>query len=45
MFTIAKALDNGNPFAYLLIIVILCPPIVIILFEIIDKIKRRIKDD
>ena len=43
MFTIAKALDNGNPFAYLLMFLILYPPIVIIIFEIIDMIIRRIK--
>lgn len=44
MFTIAKALDNGNPFAYLLMFLILYPPIVIIIFHIIDRIIRRIKD-
>lgn len=31
MFTIAKALDDGNPFAYLLMFLILYPPIVIII--------------
>lgn len=44
MFTIANALENDNPFAYLLLFVILYPPIAIIIMEIIEKIKNRLTD-
>jgi len=40
MFTIARALENNNPFVYLLLFVIFEPPVMIILFAIIDKIKE-----
>ena len=43
MFTIANALANHNPFAYLLLFVIFEPPVMIILMGIIDKIKEIIK--
>ena len=41
MQAIAIALEHGNPFAYLFLFMILCPPIVVIIFAIIDKIKKR----
>ena len=43
MKIIAIGLETGNPFAYLLLFVVLYPPIMIILFWIIDKIKERFK--
>ena len=43
MFTIANALANHNPFAYLLLFVVFEPPVMIILMGIIDKIKEIIK--
>lgn len=42
MFTIARGLENGNPFAYFFIFLILYPPIMIIMFAIIDKIKEKV---
>ena len=39
MIRIALALEQGNPFAYLLLFMILYPPIIVIIFAIIDKIK------
>ena len=41
MIRIALALEQGNPFAYLLLFMILCPPIMVIIFAIIDKFKNR----
>lgn len=41
MQVIAIGLDRGNPFAYLFLFMILYPPIVVIIFAIIDKIKKR----
>lgn len=41
MFRIAYALESGNPFAYLLIFMIMYPPIMVIIFAIIDKFKRH----
>lgn len=42
MFTIANALENNNPVAYLLLFIILYPPIMIIIMEIIEKIKKML---
>lgn len=39
MQAIAIGLERGNPFAYLFLFVILYPPIVVIIFTIIDKIR------
>ena len=41
MKRIALALEQGNPFAYLLLFVILYPPIMVIIFAIIDKFKKN----
>ena len=41
MQMIAIGLANGNPFAYLLLFMVLYPPIVVIIFAIIDKFKKR----
>lgn len=41
MLVIARSLDNGNPFAYLFLFMILYPPIMVIIFAIIDKLKKR----
>ncbi len=41
MFRIAYAVEQGNPFAYLFLFMILCPPVMIIVFAIIDKIKSK----
>lgn len=41
MQIIAIALAKGNPVAYLLLFVILYPPVMVIIFAIIDKIKKR----
>lgn len=41
MEIIANGLENENPFAYLLVFVILYPPIMIILFTAWDKIKEK----
>lgn len=41
MQLIAIGLGQGNPFAYLFLLMILYPPIVVIIFAIIDKIKKR----
>ncbi len=41
MFRIAYALDSGNPFAYMFMFMYLYPPILMIVFAIIDKFKRR----
>ena len=43
MEIIAMGLENGNPAAYCLIFVLLCPPIMWIGFYIVDKIKERRK--
>jgi len=40
MFTIARALENGNPFVYLFFIVLFIPPVVILLFVAYEKIKN-----
>lgn len=40
---LAYGLENSNPFVYLFFIILFIPPTVIIAFEIIDKIKERIK--
>lgn len=42
MFAIARGLEHGNPFAYFLIFLIFYPPIVIIIFAIVDKIKEKV---
>ena len=42
MNAIAYGLETRNPFAYLLIFMILYPPIMIILMEIIEKIKNKL---
>lgn len=42
MQTIAIGLENGNPAAYLLILILLYPPVMIIFFAITDKIKSFI---
>lgn len=41
MQLIAIGLVNGNPFAYLLLFMILYPPIMVIIFAIIEKFKKR----
>lgn len=41
MFLIARALDNGNPFAYLLMFMLFFSPIMVIIFAIIDKLKKH----
>ena len=41
MQLIAIGLANENPFAYLLLFIILYPPIIVIVFAIIDKFKKR----
>ena len=38
---IAIGLENKNPVAYMLLFVLLYPPIMIILFAIVDKIKKH----
>lgn len=38
---IAYSLDNGNPAAYLLLFMLLYPPIMVIFFAVIDWIKKR----
>jgi len=40
---LAYGLENNNPFVYLFFIILFMPPIMIITFEIIDKIKERIR--
>lgn len=41
MIAIARGLENMNPFAYLLLFVILCPPVLIIIFAVWNKIKSK----
>ena len=41
MTFIAYGLETGNPFAYLLLILILYPSIMIIIMAIIDKIRGK----
>lgn len=41
MFAIAHALENGNPFVYLFIFLIFWPPVAIIVFTIVDKVKEK----
>lgn len=41
MQVIALGLENKNPFAYLLLFVILYPPMMSILFAIIDRFKKH----
>jgi len=41
MIRIALALEQGNPFAYLFLLMILYPPIMVIIFAIIDKFKKH----
>lgn len=41
MQLIAIGLANGHPFAYLLVFMILYPPVVVIIFAIIDKFKKH----
>ena len=45
MFIIAQGLENGNPFAYLLCLLLILPPavfiIMVIIENIIDKIKKK----
>ena len=43
MMRIALALEKGNPFAYLLLFMILYPPVMVIIIAIIDKINDKIK--
>ena len=40
---LAYGLENNNPFVYLFFTILFIPPVMIIAFEIIDKIKKRIK--
>jgi hypothetical protein len=40
MLRIAIALENGNPFAYLLIFILLLPPVFICISAIIEKIAE-----
>ena len=40
MQAIALGLESKNPFAYLLLFVILYPPIMAILFAVIDRFKK-----
>ena len=41
MQLIAIGLAKGNPFAYLILFIILYPPVMVIIFDIIDKFKKR----
>ena len=41
MQVIALGLENKNPFAYLFLFIVLYPPIMVIIFEIIDRIRKR----
>lgn len=41
MQIIAYGLDNGNPVAYLLLFMLVYPPIMVIIFAVIDWIKKR----
>lgn len=43
MQIIAYGLATGNPFAYLLIIILFEPPVMIIGWYIVDKIKEWLK--
>jgi hypothetical protein len=43
MQVIAIGLQNGNPMAYLLLFMILYPPVMVIIIAIIDKIKDKSK--
>ena len=45
MQVIAIGLTKGNPFAYFLLFLLLYPPIMIIIFAIIDKIRECKKGD
>lgn len=42
MFRIANALEQGNPFAYLLIVMIFIPPICIIMCSVWDWVANKI---
>lgn len=41
MQIIAIGIEKGNPFAYLLLLMILYPPIMVIIFAIIDKFRMH----
>lgn len=41
MQIIAYGLNNGNPAAYLLLFMLVYPPIMVIIFAVIDWIKKR----
>lgn len=40
---LAYGLENNNPFVYLFFIILFMPPVIIITFEIMDKIKKRVR--
>lgn len=40
MQIIAHGLSNGNPITFILLFMILYPPIMIIIFEIIDRLRK-----
>ena len=44
MQVLAIGLENKNPFAYLFLFMILYPPIMVIFFAIIDKIRKIINE-
>ena len=41
MYRIAMALEQGNPFAYLLLVMLVLPPVFIIICGIIDKVREH----
>ena len=41
MQIIAMGLESGNPVAYLLLFVIMYPALMVIVFAVIDKLKKR----
>lgn len=43
MMIIAHSLEAGNPFAYFLIFMVFCPPIIIIGFAVVDWIKDHMR--
>lgn len=43
MNTIAIGLENGNPFAYLFLIILFLPPVMLIAMDVIEKIINKFK--
>ena len=43
MQAIALGLENKNPFAYLFLFMILYPPIMVIIFAVIDRIRKKLR--